>query len=184
MTASNDQAYGNSNWGKGRGNGPGDQGPWGNFHWGWGSLPPWMPPHAAKPLLIVAMILGFVFWWPIGLLLLAVLIMNKRACGWGYHGGWRGGPRQWGGPGAGSGPGSGGGWQRWTGGTPPSSGNHAFDEYRTATLRRLEEEQKEFGAFLDRLRYAKDKAEFDQFMNERRDRPAEPPPAPEQPSQH
>ena len=52
----------------------------------------------------------------------------------------------------------------------PTSGNHAFDEYRAETLRRLEEEQSEFRAFLDRLRFAKDKAEFDQFMSERRNR--------------
>ena len=39
------------------------------------------------------------------------------------------------------------------------------------TLRRLEEEQREFRDFLDRLRMAKDKSEFDQFMAERRDRP-------------
>ncbi len=58
---------------------------------------------------------------------------------------------------------------------PPSSGNRAFDEYRTETLRRLEEEQKEFAEFLDRLRFAKDKAEFDQFMTERRQRPPSPP---------
>ena len=48
------------------------------------------------------------------------------------------------------------------------SGNHAFDEYRTETLRRLEDEQREFRDFLDRLRFAKDKQEFDQFMPERR----------------
>ena len=53
----------------------------------------------------------------------------------------------------------------------PSSGNRAFDEYRTETLRRLEEEQREFREFLDRLRLAKDKTEFDQFMAERRNRP-------------
>ncbi|MET1026466.1 MAG: DUF2852 domain-containing protein, partial [Dongiaceae bacterium] len=46
----------------------------------------------------------------------------------------------------------------------------AFDEYRSETLRRLEEEQKEFRDFLDHLRQAKDKAEFDQFMNDRRNR--------------
>ncbi len=46
---------------------------------------------------------------------------------------------------------------------------------RTETLRRLEEEQKEFGSFLERLRFAKDKAEFDQFMSERRNRPPAPP---------
>jgi len=57
-----------------------------------------------------------------------------------------------------------------------SSGNRAFDEYRTETLQRLEEEQREFREFLQRLRMAKDKSEFDQFMAERRNRPAPPPP--------
>jgi hypothetical protein len=60
-------------------------------------------------------------------------------------------------------------------GFTPSSGNRAFDEYRVETLKRLEEEQKEFREFLDRLRFAKDKTEFDQFMAERRNRPSEPP---------
>ncbi|MEJ0018757.1 MAG: DUF2852 domain-containing protein [Acetobacteraceae bacterium] len=94
-----------------------------------------------------------------------------------------------------------GGWQRgaWQGPRPPwaggwksfwcgsggggsqtrawqqPSGNRAFDEYRAETLRRLEDEQKEFTDFLDRLRVAKDKAEFDQFMSERRSRPPAPP---------
>ncbi len=54
----------------------------------------------------------------------------------------------------------------------PSSGNRAFDDYRAETLRRLEEEQREFREFLERLRFAKDKTEFDQFMAERRNRPS------------
>ena len=58
---------------------------------------------------------------------------------------------------------------------PSSSGNRAFDEYRTETLKRLEEEQREFKDFLERLRFAKDRSEFDQFMNERRNRPPEQP---------
>jgi hypothetical protein len=68
-------------------------------------------------------------------------------------------------------------------GNPPSSGNRAFDEYRTETLRRLEEEQREFRDFLDRLRHAKDKAEFDQFMADRRSRPQANPPSEGQPPQ-
>lgn len=56
-----------------------------------------------------------------------------------------------------------------------SSGNAAFDEYREETLRRLEEEQREFREFLGRLRKAKDKQEFDQFMTDRRSRPPESP---------
>jgi hypothetical protein len=69
-------------------------------------------------------------------------------------------------------------WKSWAYGNgrpASSSGNHAFDEYKSETLRRLEDEQKEFGAFLERLRFAKDKAEFDQFMAERRNRPPSPP---------
>ena len=49
----------------------------------------------------------------------------------------------------------------------PGTGNHAFDDYREATLKRLEDEANEFQGFLKRLRHAKDKAEFDQFMAER-----------------
>jgi hypothetical protein len=68
----------------------------------------------------------------------------------------------------------------FTGGS--SSGNNAFDEYRMETLKRLEEEEREFRSFLDRLRRAKDKAEFDQFMADRRQTPPtgaaqEPPPS-------
>ncbi len=48
-----------------------------------------------------------------------------------------------------------------------STGNMAFDEYREETLKRLEEEQREFKMFLERLRRAKDQKEFDQFMSER-----------------
>ena len=47
------------------------------------------------------------------------------------------------------------------------TGNSAFDAYKADTLRRLEEEQGNFEAFLERLRDAKDKAEFDQFMEDR-----------------
>lgn len=48
-----------------------------------------------------------------------------------------------------------------------SSGNNAFDAYKADTLRRLEDEQTNFENFLTRLRDAKDKAEFDQFMDDR-----------------
>ena len=57
---------------------------------------------------------------------------------------------------------------------PSSSGNRAFDDYRSETLKRLEEEQREFKDFLARLRFARDRAEFDQFMAERRSRPSDP----------
>ena len=54
----------------------------------------------------------------------------------------------------------------------PPSGNQAFDAYRADTISRMEEEQREFQAFLERLRQARDKAEFDAFMADRRQRPA------------
>ena len=57
------------------------------------------------------------------------------------------------------------------------TGNRAFDEYRDETLQRLQEEAEEFQTFLDRLRMAKDKSEFEQFMAERRNRPADPDPS-------
>jgi hypothetical protein len=63
---------------------------------------------------------------------------------------------------------------------PPSSGNRAFDEYRTETLQRLEEEQVEFKNFLDRLRHAKDKEEFDAFMAQHKQRPTPPNDQPQQ----
>lgn len=47
------------------------------------------------------------------------------------------------------------------------TGNRAFDAYKADTLARLEREQDEFEAFLARLREARDKAEFDQYMDER-----------------
>jgi len=124
------------------------------------------------PMWIVAMILGFIFWWPLGLIILGIAIGSRKMGCW-----------------------SGRGYDRWQdrmqekmdrmrtkmdsfgqGGPWGSSGNRAFDEYRTETLRRLEEEQREFREFLQRLRMAKDKSEFDQFMAERRNRPAPPPP--------
>ena len=135
-------------------------------------------PIAAKllllpPLGIALMILSFVWWWPLGLAILAFMIGSGRMACWHHNG-----TERWqsklqrmqdkvervrekmekmhGGS----------GW--W--GSPPSSGNRAFDEYREETLRRLEEEQREFRDFLARLRFAKDKTEFDQFMAERRSR--------------
>jgi len=53
-------------------------------------------------------------------------------------------------------------------------GPSAFEEYRAETLRRLDQEQQEFHDFVGRLRDAKDKAEFDRFVAERRARPRPP----------
>jgi hypothetical protein len=51
---------------------------------------------------------------------------------------------------------------------PPQTGHGAFDRYREETLERLEQEAKEFQDFLARLRRSQDKAEFDQFLADRR----------------
>ena len=115
---------------------------------------------------IALMVLGFCVFWPLGLAVLAFAFWSGRMGCWRGHemSRWnRGGEMR----------GAGTWWQ------PPhrSSGNRAFDEYREETLRRLEDEQKEFRDFLDRLRHARDKAEFDQFMAERR-RPRDEGPAP------
>ncbi len=63
-----------------------------------------------------------------------------------------------------------------------STGNAAFDSYRDQTLKRLEDEQSAFHNFMDNLRAAKDKAEFDQFMDNREargfDEAEDVPPAP------
>jgi hypothetical protein len=110
-----------------------------------------------KPAWIALTILSFVYWWPIGLAVLAFLFGSGRMHAWkGGVGRWQGGVDQMR---------SAGTW--WT---PSRSGNQAFDDYRAETLRRLEEEQREFKEFLRRLRMAKDKQEFDQFMEERRGR--------------
>ena len=128
---------------------------------------------------IAVMVLGFVLFWPVGLAILAYLIWSGRmSCGW--HGGGAYGRGDW--------------RRRFKGDFDKarsrvedefraftqsySSGNAAFDEYRAETLRRLEDEQKEFRDFLDQLRHAKDKAEFDQFMADRRGRSGSNPPAP------
>jgi len=115
-----------------------------------------------KPAWIALVILGFMVWWPVGLATLAFAIGSGRmGCGRHFESGaWqRPGPMR-----------DMAGWWK----QPPSSGNRAFDEYRAETLKRLEEEQREFREFLERLRAAKDKAEFDQFMAERRNRDATP----------
>jgi len=104
---------------------------------------------------IAAMVLAFILFWPIGLALLAYMIWSKRmfssSCGSRrvHH------ARH----------------------AFKTSGNSAFDAYKAETLRRLEEEQDSFEQFLKRLRDAKDKAEFDQFMDERARKPGDEEPA-------
>jgi len=117
-----------------------------------------------NPALIALTVVSFLIWWPLGLIALGYLVGSGRMARWTGCG-----ARRWQQQ-AQSNPGG------WWGMRSSSTGNRAFDEYRTDTLRRLEEEQREFKEFLNRLRHAKDKAEFDQFMSERSRRPQSPPP--------
>ena len=100
-------------------------------------------------------VLAFCVWWPLGFATLAFAIGSGRmGCGRrGRFGTWHNLER---------------GWRRRGSGRMRMRRNRAFAEYRDQTLRRLEEEEREFRDFLDRLRMARDKAEFDQFMAERR----------------
>jgi hypothetical protein len=113
-----------------------------------------------RPGRIILTIAAFWFWWPVGFAVLAYMAFARRQAR-GERGPWG----QWSFPKSGF-----GACGRNFSYTAPS-GNRAFDDYRTETLRRLEDEQKEFVEYLDRLRQARDKAEFDQFMAERQ-RPA------------
>lgn len=103
-----------------------------------------------KPAWITLMIVGFILFWPIGLAILFYLIwsgrMGCKSTDWKRYAEKR--------------------WKRARS-TFTSTGNRAFDEYREETLRRLEDEADEFRAFLERLREARDRAEFDQFMADR-----------------
>ncbi len=98
---------------------------------------------------IAAMVLGFIFVWPVGLAILAYMIWSKRMfsgkCSKRNHMSRHRSHRA----------------------AFRSSGNTAFDAYKSETLQRLEEEQGNFESFLQRLRESKDKAEFDDFMDER-----------------
>ncbi len=123
---------------------------------------------------VIAMVLGFIFFWPVGLALLAYMIWGKRMFTSSCRSEDRHGDRH----------------ARWAAKIDRkfamasrrgeyrmafgSSGNAAFDTYKADMLRRLEEEQTAFDAFLQRLRDAKDKSEFDAFMEDRARSAAQP----------
>lgn len=122
-----------------------------------------------RPLELLAMILGFMVFWPIGLAVIFFKLWQNRS---GYQGdmftfaheraeearracrGWShnfNGPRGF-----------------------RSTGNSAFDEWRAGELARLEEErrkleaaEREFSEHIENLRRARDREEFDRFMRAR-----------------
>jgi hypothetical protein len=103
-----------------------------------------------KKAWIAAMVVSFIVFWPLGLGILAYMIWSNRmfsrsSCA----------NRSVGRSG------------RFDFRATTSSGNSAFDSYKADMLRRLESEQTAFETFLQRLRDAKDKSEFDAFMEDR-----------------
>lgn len=104
---------------------------------------------------IATMILGFIFAGPLGLVILFYALGTGRMGKCKKN--WRHSRRS------------------------ASSGNEAFDNYRDETLKRLEDEQTAFRKFMANLRAAKDKAEFDQFMDNREARGFDEPEAPATP---
>ena len=110
-----------------------------------------------SPLNVVLMIAGFIIFWPLGLAMLAWII-------WGDEIGRMFGDAKAQFRGAAcSAP--------FSAAATGRTGNLAFDEYRTAELKRLAEERRkleemraEFEGFVSELRRAKDQDEFERFM--------------------
>ncbi len=121
------------------------------------------------PLTIALMVLGFIVFWPLGLAMLAYILWGE------FFGGspekaeaWINQKKAWC---------SNQNWQHQShhhGNWRQSSGNAAFDDYRTEQLKRLDEERKrldeeiqQFQDYMRNLRMARDREEFDRFMRER-----------------
>ena len=106
---------------------------------------------------IFAMVLGFIFAWPVGLFLVFYITATNRwssdkmfGCTARRHDRSQRHSQR----------------EAYFRATQPS-GNAAFDSYKSEMLKRLEDEQTAFESFLGRLREAKDKSEFDAFMQDR-----------------
>lgn len=137
---------------------------------GWTS---WRPQYGWTGVNIAAMVVAFILFAPLGFAILAWNIWSSRQIRMSSayaHGG-----------------SSGGGWRRsgcssWGSSNTSrdlsrDSGNAVFEDYKRATLERLEEErrklaaeQEAFGVFLNDLKRAKDRTEFENFMQEREKR--------------
>ena len=146
---------------------------WSRDGWGPGAVT-----RTWRPLELAAMIGGFVIFWPIGL---AILAWKGWKEGW-----WMASGRH-----RTEGCAQNRGWSRTGfGGFGPDrelrrdSGNSAFEDYKDSELKRLQAEfdrlvaeQNAFGEYIEGLRRAKDKAEFDAFLASRRGPEAGAPPA-------
>ena len=124
---------------------------------------------AGGPSKLVAMILGFVLFWPVGLAILGWKIFQAKTQYAGDFGQFA--QEKWGGFESAA---ASAAWPAIFGGRPGSSGNSAFDDWRKAELERLEEErrkiyeaEKAFYDYQEGLRQAKDREEFERFMASR-----------------
>ncbi|SOB99871.1 DUF2852 domain-containing protein [Rhodobacter maris] len=102
---------------------------------------------------IIVMIGAFIFAGPLGLLVLGFILITGRFSGRNCRARAEGSAHRCG--------------HRVHFHASRATGNAAFDAYKADTLARLEREQDAFESFLRRLRDARDKAEFDQYMEER-----------------
>ena len=92
-----------------------------------------------KPIWLALMAIGFVWFWPVGLAVLAYLVWNGEL-------GWKGAT-------------AGFPWNKsfW------SSGNKAYDTYYQEALSNLEKEKEAFAEFIQEKLNEKDQAEFAEF---------------------
>ena len=116
---------------------------------------------------IIAVVLGLIVFWPIGLALLGYKLWQAKMGGPDLEvlaeRGFRRAREAWASRSA--------SYRGWA----PGTGNAAFDEWRESELarleaerRKLEEAHREFAEFVESVRRAKDREEFERFMNERR----------------
>ena len=157
------------------------QGAFDNANTGGFCASPWSRGGAGSrwtPVEIVAMVVGFMLFWPIGLAVLGYKFWQRKSGGPDLQtvatgaftrarsamGGFQAGRTRsaWAAP-------------NWAHGFSASSGNAAFDAWKTAELARLEQERRrledahrEFADWMENVRKAKDREEFDRFMSERR----------------
>ena len=117
---------------------------------------------------LTTMILGFMIFWPVGVAVFAYKMWQRRTGADDLQtfvtAKWNEARASWMRPGPG-----------WASNAASASGNRAFDEWKAAELARLEAERRkledaarEFADFLDNIRHAKDREEFDRFMNDQR----------------
>ncbi len=119
------------------------------------------------PVTIAMMVLGFIVFWPLGLAMLAYILFGERFRAFKRHANekadsfFAGGCR------------SAGRYQRHY--RHYGTGNSAFDDWRKAEMDRIEEERRkldemraEFDEYMQELRRARDREEFDRFMRDRK----------------